>query len=49
MTYQCDFTLPKELLQEITEPGIDFITEMICILVNAAMKAERQEYMRATP
>lgn len=49
MTYQGDFTLPAELLKEITEQGIDFIPELIRILVNAAMKAERQDYLRAAP
>jgi hypothetical protein len=49
MTYQGDFTLPAELLKEITEQGLDFIPELIRILVNAAMKAERQNYLRAEP
>lgn len=49
MTYQGDFTLPEALLKEITEQGIDFIPELIRLLVNAAMKAERQNYLRAEP
>lgn len=49
MTYQEDFTLPADLLKEISEQGLDFIPELIRILVNAAMKAERQNHLRAAP
>ncbi len=37
MTYQDDFTLPAELLEQITSEGFDFLPELIRILVNAAM------------
>lgn len=47
MTYQGDFTLPAEILKEISEQGIDFIPELIRILINAAMRAERQNYLGA--
>lgn len=49
MTYQGDFTLPKELLKEITEQGIDYLPELIRILVNAAMQAERQKHLGVAP
>ena len=49
MTYPDHFTLPKELLAEITEQGIDYLPELIRILVNAAMQAERQQHLGAAP
>jgi putative transposase len=47
MTYQSDFTLPAELLEQITSQGLDFIPELVRILVNAAMQAERENYLGA--
>jgi transposase-like protein len=47
MTYQDDFTLPIELLERISSEGFEFLPELIRILVNAAMQAERQQYLRA--
>jgi putative transposase len=47
MTYQPDFTLPTELLEQITSQGLDFIPELVRILVNAAMRAERENYLGA--
>lgn len=49
MTYQNDFTLPDELLEQITTQGIDFLPELIRILINAAMKAERQQHLGVAP
>jgi putative transposase len=49
MTYQGDFTLPNELMEQISAQGIDFIPELIRLLMNAAMKAERQQYLGAAP
>jgi len=49
MTYQDDFTLPNELLEQITAQGFEFLPELIRILLNTAMKAERQQYLRAAP
>jgi transposase-like protein len=49
MTYQGDFTLPDELLEQITAQGFEFLPELIRILLNAAMKAERQQYLGAAP
>ena len=49
MTYQGDFTLPDELLEQISTQGIDFIPELIRLLINTAMKAERQQYLGAAP
>jgi len=49
MTYQSDFTLPSELLEQIATQGFDFVPELIRIVINAAMQAERQQYLRAAP
>jgi transposase-like protein len=49
MTYQGDFTLPTELLEQIAVNGFDKLPELIRIVVNAAMQAERQQYLGAAP
>jgi putative transposase len=49
MIYQSDFTLPSELLEQIASQGFDFVPELIRIVLNAAMQAERQQYLRAAP
>ncbi len=49
MTYQTDFTVPAELLEQIASQGLDFIPELVRILVNAAMRAERENYLGAEP
>jgi len=47
MTYQSDFTLPAEFLEQIASQGLDYIPELVRILVNAAMRAERENYLGA--
>jgi putative transposase len=49
MTYQSDFTLPSELLEQIASQGFEVLPELIRIVINAAMQAERQQYLRAAP
>jgi putative transposase len=49
MTYQDNCTLPKEILEHIAEQGLDYLPELIRIVVNAAMKAERQRYLGVAP
>lgn len=49
MTYQGDFTLPTELLEQIASDGFDKLPELIRVVVNAAMQAERQQYLGAAP
>ena len=49
MTYQNDCTLPKEMLDQIAEQGLDYLPELIRTVVNAAMKAERQQYLGVAP
>lgn len=49
MTYQSDFTLPSEILEQIAEQGFEFLPELIRIVINAAMQAERQQYLQVAP
>ncbi len=42
MTYREDFTLPTELLEQVAEQGLEFIPQLICIVVNTAMQVECQ-------
>ena len=49
MTYQNDCTLPPEILEQIAEQGFDFLPELIRIVINAAMQAERQQYLQVAP
>lgn len=49
MTYREDFTLPSEILEQITSQGFEALPELIRIVVNAAMQAERQEHLNAAP
>src|SRR5512139_3599151 len=47
MTYRQDFTLPAELMEQVAEQGMEILPELIRIVVNAAMQAERSEYVQA--
>lgn len=47
MTYRGDFTLPKEVMQEIAERGLEILPTLIEIVLNAAMQAERSTYLQA--
>jgi transposase-like protein len=49
MTYQDDFTLPEALLEQIAAEGLDVLPELIRIVLNSAMQAERQKYIQARP
>jgi putative transposase len=49
MTYQENFTLPAELTDLLIEQGFDYLPELIRILVNAAMQAERQKHLGVDP
>jgi len=49
MTYQEDFTIPIEYLEQIGEQGLSYMPELIRILVNAAMQIERQKHLGAGP
>ena len=50
MTYQHpDFTLPAELLEQIAEQGFAAVPELIRIVINEAMRMERQNYLGVAP
>lgn len=49
MTYQKDCTLPTEVLEQVAEQGLDYLPELIRLIVNVAMKAERQQYLGVAP
>jgi transposase-like protein len=49
MTYRQDFTLPAELLEQVQAQGLDVLPELIRIVINAAMQAERSEHLNAGP
>lgn len=47
MAYQTDCTLPDTLLEQIAEQGLDILPELIRIVINTAMQAEREQYLGA--
>jgi putative transposase len=49
MTYRKDFTLPAELMEQISQGGLEILPELIREILNAAMQAERQRYLKAEP
>jgi putative transposase len=44
-----DCTLPEPLLEQIAEQGLDALPQALALLLNAAMRAERQKYLNAAP
>jgi transposase-like protein len=49
MTYREDFTLPAELMEQVSQHGLDILPELIQVIINAAMQSERQQYLNAEP
>ena len=49
MTYQANYTLPIELLEQIAADGLDALPDLIRIIINTAMQAERQQYLSVGP
>lgn len=47
MTYQTDCTLPNSLLEQIAEQGLGILPELMRIVINTAMQAEREQYLGA--
>jgi putative transposase len=45
MTYQDNFTLPPEIMEQIAEQGLEYLPELIRTVVNTAMKLERQRHL----
>ena len=49
MTYIGDYTLPQELLEEISEEGFDVLPQLITTVINTAMRLERQKHLGVEP
>jgi len=49
MTYQSHCTLPEEILEQIAAEGMEALPELIRILINEAMRLEREQYLGAGP
>ena len=49
MTYHKDFTLPESLMEAIASEGLDGLPELIRVVINTAMQAERQQYLKTEP
>lgn len=47
MTYHKDFTLPTDLLEQVTSHGLEYLPTLIEVLINTAMQAERSKYLKA--
>lgn len=45
MTYQTHCTVPKEILEQIASEGMDALPELLRVLINSAMQAEREKYL----
>ncbi len=47
MTYQSDYTLSQEVLEHLSEEGLDAIPEMIRVVINAAeLDSDGRNYKR---
>ncbi|MEN8242794.1 MAG: IS256 family transposase [Chloroflexota bacterium] len=49
MTYQSNCTLPKELLEQIAAEGSEALPELIRVLIDEAMRLEREQHLGAGP
>lgn len=49
MTYQPNYTVPSEFMEQIALDGLEAVPEMIRLILNMAMKAERQQYIGLGP
>lgn len=47
MTHQIDCTLPKGMLEQLSQRGLEGLPELIRYFVNNAMQAEREQYLQA--
>jgi len=47
MIYKSDCTLPTEYLEQLSEQGLESLPEMIRLMVNEAMRIERENYLGA--
>ena len=49
MTYGDNFTVPNEYLEQLAEQGMEYMPELIRVLLNVAMQAERQKHLGVAP
>jgi len=49
MTYEDNYTLPRELLERIAKEGFNIAPELLRQIMNLAMEIERQKYIGAKP
>ncbi len=47
MTYPEDFTVSAELLEQVRSQGLEMVPELIRVILNAVMQAERAEHLQA--
>ncbi|RIK26471.1 MAG: IS256 family transposase [Chloroflexi bacterium] len=45
MTYPSHCTLPSEILEQIASDGLDALPELLRVLINSAMQAEREKHL----
>lgn len=45
MTYQADCTLPNKLLEQVSEQGLDFLPELIRIVINNAIRLNERNIL----
>ncbi len=49
MIYKSDCTLPNEYLEQLTKQGLEGLPDLIRVMVNEAMRIERENYLGAKP
>ena len=49
MTYENDYSIPEELLEQIWKERFDALPELLRIILNTAMKIEREKHLGAGP
>jgi putative transposase len=47
MTHQNDYSLSPEMIEEITRDGFMAVPEMMRVMINSVMQAERAKYLQA--
>lgn len=47
MTYQNNFTLPEEIMEQIATNGMDHLLELIRTMITTTMQIEPQRYLKA--
>ena len=49
MIYKSDCTLTREYLEQLSKQGLDGLPDLVRVLVNEAMRIERENYLGAKP